>query len=111
MEPTLLEETLNLVRTLDATDDPVEAALLEARIAERSDDLGDLSGFVVATIDDGEWLACCLDEEQARALQTALLTTEGGFVTVVLPALASIEDFVHPETPVSALTAILVKET
>jgi hypothetical protein len=109
-EASLIEETLRLVKQLDATDDPVEAALLEARIAERSDDLGDLSGFVVATL-DGEWLACCLDEEQARALQMALLTTESGFVTVVLPALASIEDFVHPETPVSVLTAILVKET
>lgn len=114
---TLLEETLNLIRELDETNDPVKVAMLEMRIADRSDDLGELRGYAVLALgprpyenpseDDGELLVACLDEEQARAIQNALLTIEGGCVTTVIPVMACIEDFVHPLTPARDVATFL----
>ena len=107
MEPNLIEETLNLVRELDGTDDPVKVACLQARIADRSDDIGELVGYALLTL-EGEWLVCCLDETQARALQNTLLTIEGGFVTQFQTVSGSIEDFIHPETDVGTVAAVLL---
>lgn len=104
----LLEETFGLIKALDETDDPTEAALLEARIAERSDELGTLDGFGVFGIED-DLLVVCLDVSQAAAIQRALLTAEGGFVTLVERVEAPVADFVHPETSVASIVAVIVE--
>lgn len=105
-EEQLIEETFGLIARLDATEDETEAALLEAQIAERSDDLPELCGFAVLSV-GGDLMAVCLDEAQAQAIRQLLLLAPGGFVAVVEPITTGIEDFVHPETSPQALVAIL----
>jgi hypothetical protein len=104
----LIEETFQLIKQLDETDDPVEAATLEARIAERSDELGSLDGFGIFDVAETLFVVC-LDREQAAGIQKALLTTEGGFVAVLKEVEAPLCEFVHPETSVAAIVAILVE--
>jgi hypothetical protein len=105
-EEQLLEETFGLIKQLDETEDETEAALLEWQIAERSDDLPDLSGFAVRAV-GGDLLAVCLDEKQAQSVRQLLLLAPNGFVAVVEPITTGIENFVHPETSPLALVAIL----
>lgn len=105
-EEQLIEETFGLIARLDATEDETEAALLEAQIAERSDDLPELSGFAVLSV-GGDLMAVCLDESQAQAIRQLLLLAPGGFVAVVEPITIGIEDFVHPETSPLAIVSIL----
>lgn len=96
-EENVVEETFALIAEWDATTDPLKAALLEARICARSDEIGGLSGFGVTAL-DGELLVVCLDKEQACAIQMALLTTGEGVVAYVSDvAGAGFEDFIHPQ--------------
>jgi hypothetical protein len=105
-ETQLIEETFRLIKALDETEDEYEAALLEARIAERSDDLPLLDGFAVVGV-GGDLLAVCLDEAQAQAIRQVLLLAPGGTVAVVGHITTGIEDFVHPETSPLAIVSIL----
>lgn len=108
-EGNLYEETLNLIKELDETDDPVKAALLQARIVDRSDDLGDLSGWALQAA-DGDLLVACLDQDQARAVQLQLLMIDGGMVTTVVELLAPIIDFVHPAQNPAMVAAMLLAD-
>jgi hypothetical protein len=105
-EEQLIEETFGLIAQLDATEDETEARLLEVQIAERSDDLPDLSGFAVRAV-GGDLLVVCLDEKQAQLVRQLLLLAPNGFVAVVEPLTTGIVNFVHPETSPLALVAIL----
>ena len=103
----LFDETFALLAQLDATDDPLTAAGLAARIAERSDELGGLAGWSV--VFEGELLCACLEEQQALDVQFHLLVLTGDLADVA-ECLTDFTDFVHPDTDPRAVVKMLVAD-
>lgn len=97
LEESMIEDTFQLLKQFDECSSIPEAMRLEQLIMERSESIGLLVGYVLKGV-DGEVLVACLNEEQARAVQQALLLVEGGMVSVLAEEPAAIIDFVHPET-------------
>lgn len=107
IEEALIEDTFGLIAELDQTDDADECNRLRKLIQERSDRIGELSGYVLRTV-EGEELVACLDYDQAKAIQFALLMAEGGTVTTITEGMAPLIDFVHPTTlPASVALTVL----
>lgn len=102
LDEALIEDTFALIKQFDDCTEDAECARLQRLIEERAERLGLLTGYVVKAM-DGEPLVACLDEEQARAIQTALLLVEGGMVTEVAEELSSLIDFVHPDAAPEAV--------
>lgn len=108
----LIEDTFRMMRELDELDetkDPERAQRLVAALDERAEEIGTLAGFALKSM-TGEQLAVCLDSEQAQAVQLALLTVPGGFVTTVEPVMAPLTDFVHPEVRAESVALMLTDE-
>lgn len=115
MEDALIEDTFQLIRQHDFTNDGEEALRLSRLIAHRSTKIGQLSGYAVALLSNeglhsGEWLVVTLEEEQARIIQNLLLTTGPGMVTTITTVMTEIQHFIHPEEDPEAVVALLLDD-
>lgn len=116
VEAERIERVMELGKQLDETDDNDEALSLIERISKESAGLGTLEGYGLLQLqalrvhDQGEYLlyVACLDEEQARRIQTALLLR--GVVVAVERGMWPVTEFAHPEVNVTKLAQRLTEE-
>ncbi len=107
----LLTETLALMQTQgELPDDAVlERTMLEARIMERSDELGEIDGTGLVTVDD-ELLCVCFDRVQAQDLQRKLMLAQDGIMTLLVDMSATVEHFIHPAMDLDIMASCLLEE-
>jgi hypothetical protein len=107
-EGNLYELALSLLKELDETEDVGRVRALQRQINGIAVELGELGGYSLTTA-DGNLLVMCLDEDQARALQSKLLITGTGVVTTVATAFGPIDEFIHPETNLDKIAEALTE--
>lgn len=103
----LIADTFDLLKQFETTTRAEERERIALLIQDRSERLPTLQSWVVQAM-DGEALCACLDEDQARKVQRALMLAPVGVMTRIVEEQSPLIDFIHPESPVEHVVFTLI---